>query len=299
MIYDTYSIGPQQVQYTPSEHLAELDPDNKVVIHFSGGVESTLCALMCIEKYGKENVQLVTNNTIYCRVPWGTKNSYDIAKVLDLPIDYLNIDPDLHYKSTGESTIKQGLFLRENYNAQYVVTGFTGLYLQVLQHVTPLQKLGSKKLKAALLSDPNKFAHTIMEFYVITEDYLDFLQEFDFGPNVLEVMRANKDHIMLPLNALTKPAIVDLWHKMGLEDILYLTRSCIDLPTGEHCGKCFNCQQRYDAFYFAGYEDPTEYKSDKIKEIRYKHEHLDKSFWRMVDPEMVSGYGFNEKLWVP
>jgi len=34
--------------------------------------------------------------------------------------------------------------------------------------------------------------------------------------------------------------------------------------TGKHCGKCFNCQQRYDAYQMAGYPDNTPYLNTDI-----------------------------------
>jgi 7-cyano-7-deazaguanine synthase in queuosine biosynthesis len=60
-------------------------------------------------------------------------------------------------------------------------------------------------------------------------------------------------------------------------DILYRTSSCITdslTRVGKHCGRCFNCQQRWDAFKIlgTGITDLTEYDSDEIMKRREKLE---------------------------
>jgi hypothetical protein len=85
----------------------------------------------------------------------------------------------------------------------------------------------------------------------------------------------NNKKIMQPFKNLNKPEVVDLYRQLDLVDLLYKTRSCSEKPVRDdkHCGRCFNCQQRFDAFRILGsIDDQTTYVSDTIKINRYKLE---------------------------
>ena len=53
--------------------------------------------------------------------------------------------------------------------------------------------------------------------------------------------------LKIPFKYYTKDILIDVFFKLGIEDILYNTRSC-GTPTPEPCKTCFNCRERLWAF---------------------------------------------------
>lgn len=52
----------------------------------------------------------------------------------------------------------------------------------------------------------------------------------------------------LPFGNITKNEVREIYDELNLMDLFELTHSCIDMPFGEHCGKCYWCKERKLAF---------------------------------------------------
>ena len=102
--------------------------------------------------------------------------------------------------------------------------------------------------------------------------------DIDIPAEVYPLLRDSSSFIRSPFKNLNKSEVVDFYRQLGWLDKVYSTSSCIRdslTKVGKHCGTCFNCQQRYDAFrILGGVEDLTEYASDAIKERRATLEEL-------------------------
>jgi 7-cyano-7-deazaguanine synthase in queuosine biosynthesis len=61
------------------------------------------------------------------------------------------------------------------------------------------------------------------------------------------------EFIKIPFRNYTKELIIDAYFKLGIEDILYNTRSC-GMPENGVCKMCFNCREREWAFRQLGKE---------------------------------------------
>lgn len=61
--------------------------------------------------------------------------------------------------------------------------------------------------------------------------------------------------ILTPLIDFDKTQVI----RMAERDTLALSFSCLDPQQGRHCGLCYKCGRRQDAFRAAGVEDPTFY----------------------------------------
>lgn len=165
--------------------------------------------------------------------------------------------------------------LKVTYGIEYLLFGFTKLFFEV----EPFKKEGLtvEQVKELAFAEPEKYKHTIEEFYLETGDYAEHLLDIDIPSEVYPVLRGVGDIILSPFKDLNKYEVVDLYSQLGVLDVVYKTSSCILEPlrlTGKHCGYCFNCQQRYDAFRIFGIEDKTEYESDLIYRRRKNLEDL-------------------------
>jgi len=85
----------------------------------------------------------------------------------------------------------------------------------------------------------------------------------------------NTNHF-LPFAFLEKHQTIDLYYKLGLDDLLYMSYSCTT-QSEVHCGKCPCCYERVRGFATLGKKDQATYNVDwdKIVDKCYKSdEHL-------------------------
>jgi hypothetical protein len=167
--------------------------------------------------------------------------------------------------------------LKESHNVEFVMFGFTKLFFEVEEFKQ--DNMTIERVKEIAFSNSEKYKSTIEEFHLETNEYTWHLLDIDIPAEVYPLLRQSSGFINSPFKDLNKCEVVDLYQKLNLTDILYRTNSCIMehiTNTGKHCGECFNCQQRYDAFKIlgTGIADKTEYNSDAIVHRRAKLEEV-------------------------
>jgi len=277
----SYVLKPTNFNFVIDAHFPNAK--NKVGVFLSGGLESTLVSLIAFEKYGKENVICFYSDNIF------SNNNEDLnkyiatnlsrsAKLLNIQPEYLEFDYDFHVtdrKASVEANIQK---VREKYNVDFTLWGFTKLFFEV----EPFKQDGLTvdKVVEMAFADPKRFKHTIEEFHLDTREYDKYLLDIDIPADVYPLLRGESDFILSPFKELNKCEVIDFYDQLGFLDKAYETSSCIlDSITknGKHCGECFNCQQRYDAFRILnkpGVTDNTPYDKDAIVHRRKKLEEL-------------------------
>ena len=276
-----YTLSPTNFKYVVNEHFPKIQ--NKIGVFLSGGLESSLLALIAIELYGKENVICFFSDNIFSNNN-PQKNEYirtnlkRAEKLLGITPVYLEFDYNFHVsdrKSSIEANIEK---IRNQYNVDYTLWGFTKLFFEV----EPFKQDGMtvEEVVEIAYSDPNRFASTIEEFHLDTGEYSSYLLDIDIPAEVYPLLRGESSFILSPFKNLNKCEVIDLYRQLGWLEKAYETSSCIlnsITETGKHCGQCFNCQQRYDAFKILGIpgiEDLTPYNSTAIVERRNKLEKI-------------------------
>lgn len=284
-ILDTdFIIGKNQLIWNIRDNFPKIDQGN-IGVFLSGGIESTLIAIICCAIYGRDRTFLFYSDSIFHVNEEGyqtvTDNARNIAKLLNMPIHYVNIDQRIHEDDINYSvaTVKKNLI--EKYNIRYTLWGFTKLFFEV----EDLKQTGTTVEESVRRAFENKetYKGTIEEFHLETGTWSEHLVGLDIASSVWIMLRNNSDMICSPLSKLNKHEVIDLYYKLGLENILEKTRSCVAQNieySKKHCGACFNCQQRHDGFDILGINDPTEYLYDtviinriKLKELKSKEEY--------------------------
>ena len=74
-------------------------------------------------------------------------------------------------------------------------------------------------------------------------------------------------HIVTPFYRMHKPQILDILYKLGCNDLLQYTHSCVMLPIGT-CNDCFSCEERAWGFKELGKTDPGTITPD-VEDITY------------------------------
>jgi 7-cyano-7-deazaguanine synthase in queuosine biosynthesis len=272
-----YNLKPTNFKYVIATHFPQVPDNKKVGIFISGGMESTLVATLAFEIYGKDNVICFysdsifssNNNSVDSYIKSNIKNA---EKILDTTAVYLKFDYSLHITNRYKSASIMIEHLKLEYNIGFTLWGFTNLFFLLEPFKDPSTTM--EYVKKIVYSDIEKYKTFIEEFHLPTNAFGDQVLQIDISPDVYPLILSN-DFIKLPFGDLNKSEVLDLYRQLDKLDLVQKTRSCIRetiANTGKHCGECFNCQQRWDAFKILNdprVVDNTEYKSDIIK-IRRK-----------------------------
>ena len=223
----------------------------KALVLSSGGVDSTTCLGMAVEKYGAENVLSLS-------IAYGQKHDKEILasdKVAKYyKVEHIHMDLEKIFTNSDCSLLKHSdkEIVKESYEEQLKHTDGNpvdtyvpfrnGLFLSTAASIA-LSKGCSVIYYGAHRDDAAGNA------------YPDCSKEFEDAMNEAIYQGSGKQlHLEAPFIGWTKAEIV----KKGLElKVPYeLTWSCYE--GGEKpCGKCGTCQDRAKAFALNGVEDPA------------------------------------------
>lgn len=277
-----YTLSPNNILYTLGEHFPELNNNKRMGVFLSGGMESTLISLIAQQIYGKDNVINFYSDNIFSannldRNSYINGNVHRSAKLLNVEPVYLDFDYNFHLADRKSSIETKIMSLQQNYQIEFVMFGFTKLFFEV--EIFKQLGLTVGKIREIAFADREQFKSTIEEFHLETDEYTWHLLDIDIPSEVYHLLRHSSGFIKSPFKDLNKCEVVDLYNKLDALDVLYNTSSCIMetlTVAGKHCGQCFNCQQRYDAFKIlgTGIEDKTAYATDHIVHRRTKLETL-------------------------
>ena len=237
----------------------------KALVLNSGGVDSTTCVGLAVQKYGKENV--ITASLYY-----GQKHDKElqcarkIAKYYGVGHIEEDISNVMKYAKDVCTLMKGGNEIEHKSYAEQIEENGEG---RVATYV-PFRN-------GLLLSIATAYADSLfpgeeVEVYygahaddAAGEAYADCSPEFAKAMDeAISIGTYGKIHINRPLINMNKAGVV----KIGLEiGVPYeLTWSCYE--GGEKaCGTCGTCIDRINAFKLNGVEDPIEYEDNSVKEL--------------------------------
>lgn len=275
-----YVLKPHGKKFDVNFHFPKLEKNKRMGVFLSGGMESTLITLIAQSVYGRDNVLIFYSDNIFSandpnRSKYIIGNVFRTAEFLELNPIYVDFDYEFHISNRKQSIENKIKILQEIYDVEYVMFGFTKLFFEV--EVFKKEGLTVEEVKNMAFADPIKYKSTIEEFYLETDEYSDTLLDIDIPSEVYPLLRQTSGFIRSPFQELNKCEVVDFYNQLNLLEVLYKTSSCITdslTKVGKHCGHCFNCQQRWDAFKIlgTGIPDLTKYDFQEIKKRRQKLE---------------------------
>lgn len=226
----------------------------KALVLFSGGIDSTTCLAMAVDKYGKENVTALS-------VFYGQKHKKEIdAAVLIAEyygVEYINIDLMRIFSYSNCSLLQNSSeeIPEESYAEQLKKTDGTPVSTYV-----PFRNglLLSTAASIALSKECSIIYYGVHSDDAAGAAYPDCTEVFNDAMNTAIYEGSGKQlHIEAPFVSCTKAEIV----KKGLElGVPYeLTWSCY-AGNDEPCEKCGTCIDRENAFTANGIVDPLKNK---------------------------------------
>lgn len=231
----------------------------KALVLSSGGVDSTTCIALAVNKYGKENV--VTASLYY-----GQKHDKELecARKIAEYYEVKHIEEDISnvmkYAKDVCTLVKGGKDIEHLSYAEQIEKNGTG---RVATYV-PFRN-GLFLSIAAAYAD-SIFPNEEVEIYYgahaddsAGQAYADCSPEFADAMNkAINIGTYEKISICRPLINLNKAEVVKIG--LDLKVPYHLTWSCYE-GEKEACGRCGTCIDRLNAFKENGVEDPIEYKT--------------------------------------
>lgn len=231
----------------------------KALVLNSGGVDSTTCVALAIEKYGKENVVTATlyygqrhDKELKCAKAiaehYGVRHiEEDISCVMKYAGDVCSLMKDSKMEIQDKSYADQKKANAEGRVDSYVPFR-NGLLLSI----------------ATAYADslfPNQDAVVVYGAHAddaAAESYADCSPAFaDAMDNAINIGTYGRIHVWRPLINMTKAQVVGEGLRLNVP--YEKTWSCY--KGGEKaCGTCGTCRERVDAFRANGVEDPIEYE---------------------------------------
>lgn len=239
-----------------------------MAVLFSGGMDSTLIVSIAVDLYGKDNVFLIWSDAMFCDNNSQMKqvikhNVETVANYLGMRIFYVPVDYEYFKINPLLSQRDAWMDAQKVLKFDHIAMGMTAMFWDII----PLQEMTRAEILNYCNADRKKHHALIEQWHMDTDTYTEHLK-MKIHPDVCAWLEENiGKQFHFPLGTLHKEEIVDLYYKLGKEDLLYHTISCME-GNGEHCGKCWNCQNRYDGHDINGIEDRTVYNSNLIKERR-------------------------------
>lgn len=223
----------------------------KALVLFSGGIDSTTCLALAIEKYGKENVTALS-------ITYGQKHSKEIYaanKIADYyDVEKIDLDLSLIFKFSDCSLLKN--------SSEEIPTGAYSEQLDKsngspVSTYVPFRNglFISSAAAIALSKNCNVIYYGAHSDDAAGNAYPDCSDEFNNAINkAVFIGSGNQLKVEAPFVGLTKKDII----KKGLElNVPYeLTWSCYE-GGDKPCGKCGTCIDRQKAFEENGISDPA------------------------------------------
>ncbi len=234
----------------------------KAVILSSGGVDSTTCVSIAVEKYKKENVSTVS-------VFYGQKHDRELKSARKVAAYYglshyeFNLSPIFQYSNCSLLTGSDQEITHMSYAEQIRQNG-TGKVSTYVPFRNGLMLSTAASLAASIYEDEE------VELYIgahaddaAGNAYADCSKAFlDKMSDAIAIGTYDKVHLVAPFAGKSKADVVAAGLAAGAP--YQLTWSCYE-GGDRPCGTCGTCIDRAAAFAANGVKDPAEEESDCIR----------------------------------
>ena len=224
---------------------------DKVLVVLSGGLDSSVATMMCVDKYGKDNVQTVTFD-------YNQKQKLEIEKASDLCKELEVKHTILDLSVLG--TIAQPM--SANISGTEVEMPNIKEVLGDPQPVTYVPFRNMILLSIAMSHAEVQGCNKVITGLQVHDEYgyWDTTQKFVDTMNV--VASQNRTHsveIEAPFSQMSKAEEIEVAIELGQFDLLRHTLTCYNPQGVLSCGKCPSCAERIMNFMKVGRKDPIPY----------------------------------------
>lgn len=225
--------------------------DENVLVVLSGGLDSSVTTMMCVNQYGKDKVHAITFD-------YNQKQKLEIEKAKELT-------KELDIKHTILDLSVLGDI------AAPMSANITGTDVdmpnikEVLGDPQPVTYVPFRNMILLSLALSHAEVHDCKKIYTGLQvhdeyGYWDTTQKFVDSMNAVASQNRQKNiEIVAPFSQMSKAEEIEVAIELGQFDLLKHTLTCYD-PVGVlSCGKCPSCAERIMNFMKVGRKDPIPY----------------------------------------
>lgn len=222
-------VGQSSVTLGTDNRVFDLDkafpplPPGNIYIGVTGGVESSIVLHLLVERYPNHNI-------IPCTWKFGDRryNEYYHAEIICAQVGLASKHVQAGYLKHSAEAVREPDLIDDRFNKE------NKLFMNFENDPNFVAGFTGKNTTEL---DPEKIRPEEQEKYLVW----------------YKVHR--------PLLTYNKHHAVDLYYKVGAEDLLEFTNSC-SFARARHCGRCDGCFERIEAFDRLGIRDPAIYDED-------------------------------------
>ena len=243
-----------------------INPGEKVIILFSGGIKSTLVALIAKKIYGIDNVifghismdafvEDFFNNSEIVAI---NKKNYDDGVQRLGGVHKFVLDNRDYSTNKNMHELHQKKILAMFPSLKYTIAGWNKPYEESMEM---LQDSGYGKGMITKYQLPKFIKDNAEKYPTLNFETENWSQTIPFTNKHLDLSTITRtfNHTVRPLRHLDDSEVIELYAKMNLLSELRNTKSC-EKNANQHCGNCSNCLKRKYAFSNANISDQTEYR---------------------------------------
>lgn len=242
----------------------QINAEDKIAVLFSGGIKSTLVALIAKKLYGIEKVifgfismDAFGNFKNNSKKLYSKKNYEDGFKKLgglhkfEIGNESFTVHKQMHQLHSRK-------ILNRFPSVKYSIAGYSKIHEETMEMLVESgwgKGLITKSQLPAYVKANSKKYETLnyaIESFNLPIPFTNSMVEFN------ELHRSFYSMVR-PFRNLDDAEIIQLYNKMDLTNELYQTKSCDISENEDHCGNCRNCQERKKAFSQAKIRDITKY----------------------------------------
>ena len=227
---------------------------DKVLVVLSGGLDSSVATMMCVDKYGKDNVSTITFD-------YNQKQRIEIEKAFELTNKLGVKHKILNLGILGD--IAQPM--SANISGTNVEMPNIKEVLGDPQPVTYVPFRNMILLSLAMSHAEVQGCNKVVTGLQVHDEYgyWDTTQKFvDTMNNVASQNRQHKVEIEAPFSQMSKADEIEVAIELGQFDLLKHTLTCYNPQGVLSCGKCPACAERIMNFMKVGRKDPVPYDID-------------------------------------
>lgn len=243
-----------------------INPGEKVIILFSGGIKSTLVALIAKKIYGIDNVifghismdafvEDFFNNSEIVAI---NKKNYDDGVQRLGGVHKFVLDNRDYSTNKNMHELHQKKILAMFPSLKYTIAGWNKPYEESMEM---LQDSGYGKGMITKYQLTKFIKDNAEKYPTLNFETENWSQTIPFTNKHLDLSTITRtfNHTVRPLRHFDDSEVIELYAKMNLLSELRNTKSC-EKNANQHCGNCSNCLKRKYAFSNANISDQTEYR---------------------------------------
>lgn len=251
-------------------NLPDIEEGKRIAVAFCGDINSSLLAKVSAEKYGQENVVLITFTNLF-----DNKEDYRSSSILINSINALNYLPipernhyvyhTFEFDKSNKLSYMQAVEEKISSEFPDIDTILFGLS-KISFDIEPLLGKQPFEILDYIKENPDEMRGVVKAYHVDSEE--DWLKEISYDPKTPETYHflRTSNKVISPFKQYYKSDIVSAYRES--EDLLLLenSKNCNSFTGAAYihkqCGICYNCQVRKDVHAECGLVDKTVYAID-------------------------------------